>query len=76
MRKLGATLKNEMKKQAISIIIPIFNESAVLHTFHNRLNLVTNKLTNNKFNNANLLLLDVLFVDYGTLKDQSVWEDA
>ncbi len=29
-----------------------------------------------KFNNANLLLLDVLFVDYGTLKDQSVWEDA
>ena len=29
-----------------------------------------------KFNNANLLLLDVLFVDYGILKDQSVWEDA
>jgi dolichol-phosphate mannosyltransferase len=34
-----------MKKQNISIIIPVFNESLVLNKFYNRLIKVTNKLT-------------------------------
>ena len=35
-----------MNKQIISVVIPIFNESLNLHNFYDRLNLVTNKLTN------------------------------
>ena len=34
-----------MKKQNISIIIPVFNESLVLNKFYNRLIKITNKLT-------------------------------
>jgi dolichol-phosphate mannosyltransferase len=33
-----------MKKQTISIIIPVYNESGVLHSFYNRLSSVTSKL--------------------------------
>ncbi|XOJ84579.1 glycosyltransferase family 2 protein [Methylophilaceae bacterium Uisw_099_01] len=33
-----------MKKQTISIIIPTYNESVVLHSFYSRLNSVTSKL--------------------------------